>query len=428
MEKKKSAFICLSQESLQDLVQIALAGLDQLEVFVEEDPQNLITSMSFADSVDLLILDDTTLSKINETYFEEVPYRILFSNDEKENWECYENSNWAQACHHFIDIACQNNNKTQYAKIPFKILKSLDQPVCDIFLEITKEGNPHYIKLFNSFEDIDQSVVEKYLDKGVTTGVVLEEYKDQLLNSLSNKLYDKLINSPSEQIIGQALDTSLSLLKEIGFNSTTTQLIDGVIENINRSLAGKQFDDLKLIKDLLTSQSSRYYKKSHMTALLGCRVIQMAEWGTHLHQEMFSFLSLMADICLDKEEMLFITSREQLDSTSLTTNEKDKVWTHARDSYHLLQEYQDKPLDVDLLILEHHGNKNGVGFNNQLSPQLHKLTLIYRICEDFTIELLKLHEMEAQVKLIDIFENLASRHDKKSLHLIIDDLKKCFFS
>ena len=140
-----------------------------------------------------------------------------------------------------------------------------------------------------------------------------------------------------------------------------------------------------------------------------------------------TYLSLMCDVTLTKPEMLFIRDKKQLDESSLSTEDKQIVWSHARDAFDLMQNYKECPIETDLLVLEHHGNKNGIGFPDDLQPDLSKITQIFRICEDFTIEILKHKELKKNIKINDVFNDLYKIHDKKTLHAYIDKLKKCFF-
>ncbi len=428
----KTLYICVKHDGLDSLLEMALSGHKELQVFMEKDTASLMNTIDFIGVPQLLIVDEDHYSTLDQSKLNAIPKKILFNktNSVVPDWDCFEKSSWQEVCKGIVDELDATDEPLEYSTVPFHLLKSIETPVCDIYLEITKDGKPHHIKLFHKNEKIDLVTVEKYLDKGVSHANILTDDKLQFLNTISNNLYSQMIESPTEQVVGKSLDVSITLLKEIGFNSTSTQLLDGVIDNINKSLTKKKGKgkDLSIIKDLLNSKSSRYYKLANLTSLLSMRILQMSSWSTHTHQEILIYTALLGNVTLPKEEMIFITDEQNLLKSSFSDEEKKNIYHHALDAFNLVQADKDKPQDADMFILEHHGNKTGIGFAGQLSTQNHKLIIIFRICEDFSIELLKRKEMNEAIKLKEIFQFLYSKHDKKVLHQTIDLLKKCFIN
>lgn len=420
-------FLMLKNDSLLPMIQVYLAGHKQIKVFVQNDIANFETDISFLEDL-ILITDDDFYEVIKSMTATNITKKYIFTSKNPESTETekyFKKSDWQIICDEILNGA-ENKETEEYSDIPFHLLKNVNSPNCDIYIEITKNGTPHRIKLFNKNESIDQLMVEKYIDKGLRYSKVLSTDKFNFLGSISNQQYLQILDNDAPDIVGKALDTSLILLKEIGFNSTSTQLIEGVVESINSKLHTTKNNELNEIKNLLNSKSSRYYKKAHLISLLGGKILEKQSWATHRHQDLLTFNAIMSDICLEKEEMLYITSTKTFKESTLTQEEKDRVWTHARDAFHMIQAYKDRFLESDLLILEHHGNKSGVGFSEGLNPQLSKITIIFRICEDFAVELLKLKDLNHEIKLLDILQHLYIIHDKKSLHLYIDELKRCF--
>ena len=426
---KISVYVCVKNDALLTFIRTYLDGAKNIDLHIEQSGSALLTSLSLNDTPELLILDENRANALDLDEFNDIPNKIVFSasgDTTYANWSHYSADRWKEAIDKFIE-GVGNIEADTYAKFPFKILKSVEIPVCDIYLEIKRDGSPHHIKLFKMNEPINQDQVENYLDKGVVTGKIDKDAKMQFLNSISNMLYMKMKDGFAPDIVGNSLDTAVSILKDVGFNSTSTQLLDGVVESINTTLSSNKTKNVKVITDLLNSQSSRFYKKAHITSMLGIQVLAQEEWASHKHQELMTYLSLMCDVTLTKPEMLFIRDKKQLDDSSLSQEDKQIVWSHARDAFELMQNYKECPIETDLLVLEHHGNKNGIGFPNVIQTNVSKITLIFRICEDFTIEVLKNKELGAGIKLNDIFADIYKMHNKKVLHAYIDKLKKCFF-
>ncbi len=421
-------YTCIKNSGLSSLVLTALSGIQNLEVLSEENSSNLVVTISVAGEPDILIIDESRANELNLSDFNSIQSKIIFSTNSDsvlEGWSNYHPENWEDAIKGLI--SSQPISDEQFASFPFKILRGVSSPVCDIYLEIKKNGVPHHVKLFKSGEPTNQEQIEGYINKGIKFGKILTEEKLQFLNSVSNDLYMQMRKGFSPDIAGKSLDTSIMLLKDIGFNSTSTQLLEGVVETINETLDNQKDKNVKVITNLLNSKTSRYYKKAHMISMLAIQILKNEKWATKKHEEIMTYLSLLSDITLSEPEMLFITSKEQLDASSLSEEDKQAVWSHARDAFDLIQNFKDCPIETDLLILEHHGNKNGIGFSQSLDHDLSKITTIYRVTEDFVIELLKCKELKKEVKLHDLFGDLYKKHDKKVLHLLLDSLKACFF-
>ncbi len=421
-------FTCIKNNGLSNLIQTALSGIQDLEVFDEENSSNLILTISITGEPDVLIIDEPRVNELNLTELETISNKIIFSNNTEfkaEGWSNYHTDQWEDVIKSLISTKPLAEN--EFAGFPFKILSGVDTPICDIFIEIKKNGVPHHLKLIKAGDKTNQEQIEHYINKGVKYAKILTEEKTQFLNSVSNDLYMQMQKGFSPDVAGQSLDTSIMMLKDIGFNSTSTQLIEGVVQTINETLDNKKDENVKIITNLLNSKASSYYKKAHMISMLAIQILKKEKWATRKHEEIITYLTLLADVTLSEPEMLFITTKEELDASNLSEEQKQTVWSHSRDAFDLIQNFKDCPIETDLLVLEHHGNKNGIGFSETLSQDLSKITIIYRVTEDFVIELLKCRKMNKDIKLHDIFGDMYKKHDKKVLHLLLDSLKACFF-
>ena len=91
--------------------------------------------------------------------------------------------------------------------------------------------------------------------------------------------------------------------------------------------------------------------------------------------------------------------------TKLSDDKKQIVLTHAKKAYESL--YQNKELDIEFLnlILHHHGKEDGIGFSDTISSDFPDLLMIYRVCEDFAIELIE-ESLQGNFNVIKIYEKI----------------------
>ena len=90
-----------------------------------------------------------------------------------------------------------------------------------------------------------------------------------------------------------------------------------------------------------------------------------------------------------------LTNKENPNSSSscetaadLDDEDKLAVLYHARDAAKIIKEHHTAPQGIEQIILETHGNPNGIGFNDNPPEEIHNLSKIFIVADSFVKKLL----------------------------------------
>ena len=148
-----------------------------------------------------------------------------------------------------------------------------------------------------------------------------------------------------------------------------------------------------LLRKLLDNQLSYSYRRSYLICLMSYTLLPKMEWGSQDQQsvmlEKLSMVSFFHDIYLDDEKLLKIMDNEALKKANLTPRERDAVLNHAHQAALLVQSYPRLPQGVDIIIKQHHGVSNGVGFPEAITAGISPMAIFFVVIEDFVTTLLE---------------------------------------
>jgi hypothetical protein len=121
------------------------------------------------------------------------------------------------------------------------------------------------------------------------------------------------------------------------------------------------------------------------------------EWGSKDQQVKISFVAFFHDIALQDEKLLLLHSDKDIETAQLTDSEQKKVKEHAVRAAHFLAKYYSSlPLGVDIIVKQHHGSRNGIGFN--LSQNISPLAIVFIVAEEWALWAIK---YENDVEMLD---------------------------
>jgi len=212
-------------------------------------------------------------------------------------------------------------------------------------------------------------------------------------------------------------ETSKEIL-ELG--KECTKLVDDIVNDS---------PDLKSLMKLFVSNKANYiYKHSMIAAYVAGHLIRNVPWGGSTHVEKINFVMFFHDIYLvpifhrlphlkSEEDLLF--------NNELSAKEKDIVLNHAKLSAELVVTMKKCPMGVDILIKQHHGMVQGMGFAIDYKDDISPLAKIIIIAEHFVEELEAGFDgnKKASDLLIDILEKLNTKFKKSTYKKIIQHLE-----
>jgi hypothetical protein len=163
-----------------------------------------------------------------------------------------------------------------------------------------------------------------------------------------------------------------------------------------------------------------------LCAYVASYIVKKVPWGGETHIDKINFVLFFHDIALvpvfekypnsySEEEMLFIES--------ISEEDKNLILNHARISAELVTGLKKCPIGADLMIKQHHGISNGVGFATEYRDDISPLSKIIIISEAFIEEFMVFKNKNEAINIDLILEKLNDRFPKHTYKKIIETLQ-----
>lgn len=318
--------------------------------------------------------------------------------------------------------------------VPFSIkhFYNIKSFMSDIYIMLKKKDQEQFVKRINALDPIDRDGLAKYQDLGLEHLYIKKEYRFHFVNLAVNKAIEEL-RSPTEVSLFSAADETFHLSSEmlmsVGINENTIKLTKASIISMNQTL--KNIDTIgPLLARLLKEKLSYAYKRVHLTAMFCVEILKRVDWfAKDQHPiliEQIVFSVFLHDILLLDERLLRIHSKLDLYEAKLSEKEKNIVLNHANLASTLVQKYPKSPAYVDIIIKQHHGTTNGVGFSENYSTSILKQAIIFIVVEKFVMRILDFKKDES--RLSDILDDLEQEFSLPSYNKVMLVLKEVIFS
>ncbi len=148
------------------------------------------------------------------------------------------------------------------------------------------------------------------------------------------------------------------------------------------------------------------------------------EWGSQEQQnillEKITMVSFFHDIHLEEERLLKIMDTKALKKANLTPNEKDLVMNHANKAALLIQSYPKLPQGVDLIIKQHHGVSNGVGFPEFFTAGISPMAIFFMVIEDFVTQMLEQKDLSG---IPNILIHLKAKYELPTYRKVVTEIE-----
>ncbi len=321
-----------------------------------------------------------------------------------------------------------------YIPFPLYHFYLMNTVPCDIFIKLgkdTEEGK--FVKRIHSENEFDKDAIKKYEDQGLKCFYVQKDQRRLFMNSLVSQTLAKVDRCSSAEEIVEALADTYDIAKDLavktGIDTHSAQLIDGTVE----SMAGVVSNSphfAHLFSTLLRYRGSLSYRHSYLIMLFAKKVLSNISWAANeTSEDLYSslvYMSFFHDIFLPDDRLTRIGSKEQMINAKLTEEEEELVLNHANLAATLIQKLPRAPRDIDVLIRQHHGMSNGVGFANAYSVSISKLSIVFIVVEDFVWRLIDFKKGEDTMS--KIFTEMEKKFELPSYREIVQALKNSISS
>lgn len=318
-----------------------------------------------------------------------------------------------------------------YVKVEVSNFYQLSNPCCDIYIRMSKTGEDHYVKRIYANDILDKDIVKKYEDNNLTHFYVQKEDFEKLMGQILSQSLSKVVKAfkKKDKVLETSSDTfeiSQNLLNDMGITPQTVKLAKTSIVAMQKTISGSK-KLMPLLRGLLENETSYAFKRNYLTSLFFYQIIPNLGWGRgeQLKQTMdkVCYICFFHDIILREEKLLKIHSLDDLNAADLTANQKKMVLEHANMCTTLLQEISGIPSGIDVIVRQHHGALNGIGFPDVYTSNLSPLAICFIVIEKYVVEILKCIDNREKIKLNSILLELDEFFHLSSYRKIVFELK-----
>ena len=319
----------------------------------------------------------------------------------------YNLQNLVRSCAQLLGITAKDmvaREVPKYYPIDGVFLGRLREIPCALFI---KMKNAQYT-LIAKKGDLVSETIKKFSTEGIKTFYVNSIDRLMIINMVSTSIVDFL-----ESTAGLDTEIKIEAVKE-GFdfsaaNFSDSASITGEIMEIANACTKviseivSEIPSLKKLMSILNSQKDGFvYTHSILAAYVSNHIIRRVSWGGESHLEKINFVLFFHDIMLAPIYMNHPNLKYEEDllfSDELTDKEKEIVLNHARLAAEMIVPFKRAPIGADLLIKQHHGITNGVGFAMEFKDDVSPLSKIVLVAEAFIEEFMKQRDEDPNYQL-----------------------------
>lgn len=273
---------------------------------------------------------------------------------------------------------------------------NLKKAPCEIFL-LNAEGQ--YQKLHEASDDIAPNEIKKLMQVGTDKLYVEAPHRLKFVNHVTTSLVSRLKDpnmTPTEQM--SIADEAMQVVKdeairgEIPLSQNTQELTKAAI-NTCMEIAKNNPTVAGLLKKLFANKSSYIYRHTQLIIHISQHILSNIEWGSNEQKGKLAFVAFFHDICLTTDRLaMFSTDLEVSKDDTLSVMERDLIFRHAKTSAEIVQKFPVAPIGTDVIIIQHHGVTNGIGFAKTFTNSISPLAIVFIVAEELTNMILEIGE------------------------------------
>lgn len=428
---------------LKDLYSLNLSTILNTNVIVRKNAEDAINLLKILPDINLIIIknkiNDESSAFIVSEFIEseqlQIPMIILGENkDLAKNHQVLPEPVKLET---LIDTAgkllglggiaeSQEKAIPDYIPVSATYFLNLTETPCDIYIRIKKSPSEfQFVKRIHVRDHFSREDIEKYMMGGLKEFYVPKDFRVNFTKYVTNQIIKKLEKKdlpPDERFKTNAdsYDFVRDYIQKFGFDDTAIELTESTINSINHSV--KANPQLNQFLEMLKKNKVSYaYQHCHLLALLGFNILKNLDWGSTDQFDKMCFVAFFHDISLSNDEMMKIGTTEELETSGLSSEDKTEVLEHAKRSAEMILTHADAPFGVDIVIMQHHGATDGVGFSDDYHHPLSPLAMVIIVIEEFINEVFILKKA---LNLKEVFARLHTRFHQTNYEKIVVALEK----
>jgi hypothetical protein len=307
----------------------------------------------------------------------------------------------------------------------------------DFYIRIKRgEEEYQYLKRLHAGDKFNQEELDRFAKHQITSLYVQRNDYMIFLKDSIQRNHTETISNMDERQVKKAFDYFLSreILSLTGVDEETENQVKENIQHMEKAI-NENASLIHYLNHLKKDQNGFAFVHSMLVALILNKVVGKFEWESQMIREKICYAAFFHDIALLDDKLSRIHSEEELSQIEAIGNKLNSskiidgypsnaiemVNHHALNSAFILEKIESVPAGVSQIVKEHHGAKNGMGFNTAQSISLHPLSMLFMVVEDFVLALLKLEKPTKEVTAA-IIQELQIKYVKSNYKKAVEAL------
>lgn len=323
-----------------------------------------------------------------------------------------------------------NKDVLEYVPFSLKSLQSLSKTPVDLFIQSRKSNEKESYTICIKKNENIKAKAKKYLELDVVHLYVEATKRLELTNyitkSLTETLEDESLDflnkidalESSFSIVAKGLDENGSISKEL------TLLSHKCIETLQSGLNSEE-SLASLLEELLKNNMGHIFTHSVLTTYVSGHIIDNINWGIDEHKDKISFVLFFHDLFLVpifEKHPKFTSEEDAIFSSSVSSEEKEQVLNHAAKIAEVIKVFPHCPMGSDVILQQHHGTTNGLGFTIDYKDDISPLAKVIIISEAFVETFLEYKDKEKEERDLLIKSHLNSKFKRHTYKKLISTL------
>lgn len=432
---------------IRTLITTAVKGEFRVYFFAAEDARDAIAKMKL-EKFDMVLCrgvinqqrTGASLVNFKKRYPEICPHLLILDDEE---WDTdgvynlpipYDHSDLVSKIHSVLTEAKIHPDKENVPPyIPFELVffKNMDVTPCDLYLKMIRSDGAHFVKRYRSKDSIDQDVIEKYA-KGDKVKHFYVDAKDRFVffNQMVNICFDYICRAKATEVhltIGRHAENYQiiqDMVNVFGIDEETIRVCDQTVKKMLDHV--RTYNQLnELLRSVLSTPGTYMYKHCYLNLLLTAHLLPSLKWSGDKHYQLvlekMCYVAFFHDICLQDEKLVKVANKIDFYKAQLTPKERETILEHANKAATMLQRYPGLPSGVDLIIKQHHGTTNGMGFTDYYKANISQMAIMFIILEEFVGKVLTYHSHKKGI--IKIIDDMSRNYELPTYLRIVEALR-----
>jgi hypothetical protein len=424
-----NSLLLIDNQELENIYGIHFNVYLSSDVMVKKSSQEIIDFLTIVPTVDVIIVkdvigDDKCAESVSNWLNEndkEIPL-IVLSNDKSINYAkvidpSLPAKELVKITSEILGINIKDQQKniiSEFFPIPVFYFDYISKSCCDVYQRSGSSGNSGdsvYFKLFEMNKKIESSEVAKLMKNKIRHLYINTSQKRKFMNFYTDTLM-KRVSSANPKDRMKSLEGARKVVADqimtYGISKEVIALADKsiteTISSFNKEKALKDF-----VKLLSQNSDSFLFQHSQLAVYISFHIVEHMEWGTQEHKDKLAFVSFFHDMALSDDELATVHSNEELEVGDFSSGQKERIKNHAQYASQMIANYPNLPMGADIIIKQHHGTHNGLGFKESPGIDISPLAAVFMVSEEFATMLL-LSDKKPTTK--EIMERMHKRFPK----------------